>query len=229
MLPVFELPADASLGNGFCFARADRRGRDEGNRQIAVRLELILLFEMIKIFGLIFAFFPSLVFLGCSSAPETKTEKPAVSTNSAPLAKPENTAPKPGQTIPIDVSKLADKPIAEFDRVFGRAEESKAIENGGEYRLYKIAGQPAGLAVRFYKGRAKNFNLILEGSFPTSKEALKKAFDLDVGNSAPVKDPKEPLSEKYQGTFGGVKFKKVSAKRRENGGGFIFVLAEVAE
>ena len=85
------------------------------------------------------------------------------------------------------------------------------------------------MAVRFYGGRAKSFNLILDRPFETSKEALKQIFGIDVGNVAPVKDPKETLSEKYQGTFGGVKFTKVSAKRGENGKGFIFVLAEVAE
>ncbi|MBS1792263.1 MAG: hypothetical protein JSS81_00330 [Acidobacteria bacterium] len=160
---------------------------------------------------------------GCRSG----TEPPAA--NDPPPRPAETLAPLPTPASTIDVPKLADKSIADFDKAFGLPEESKSIENGGEYRLYKVAGQTRGLAVRFFGGRAKSFNLIMDRPVPTSKEALKKIFGIDVGGAAPVKDPKEPLSEKYQGAFGGVKFAKLSAKRQEPGGGFIFVLAEVVK
>ncbi len=129
----------------------------------------------------------------------------------------------------IEVAKLVKKSVAELDKMFGPPEEIKKVENNGEYRLYKIANQPKGLAVRFYGGQALSFNLILSKPVSTSQEAILKTFGIDVGKTAPGKDPKEPLSEKYQGTFGGVKFTKVSAKKDEKGKGFIFVMAEVKE
>ncbi len=184
---------------------------------------------MIKIFSLSFAAFLLLMAFGCQTAQETKPENSNHSNNSIAPVKTENAAVKSAQSNTIDVPKLADKSIAELDTAFGKPDESKPIENKGEYRLYKIAGQTRGLAVRFYGGRAKSFNLILDRPFPTSKEALRQIFGIDVGNSAPLKDAKEPLSEKYQGTFGGVKFTKISAKKQDSGKGFIFVLAEVAE
>jgi hypothetical protein len=164
---------------------------------------------------------------GCQATQETKIENTQSSNISIQPAKTEAVAVKSEKTSIVDVPKLANKPADELDKIFGKPEESKKQKDGGEYRLYKIANQSKGLAVRFYGGKAKNFNLILEKPLPTSKDALKQAFGIDVGNAAPTKDAKEPLTEKYQGTFGGVKFTKVSAKRQENGGGFIFVLAEV--
>jgi hypothetical protein len=125
------------------------------------------------------------------------------------------------------VPRLADRSPAELDAVFGRPTETKALEKGGQYRLYPVAGQPQGLAVRFYGGRAKSFNLLLAVPVSSSKDALKRFFSIDVGRSPPARDPQEPLTEKYAGTFGGVKFAKVSAKRDENGRGYVFVLAEV--
>lgn len=181
---------------------------------------------MIKFLSSIFILFLLLAASGCQSTTETKPEN---INNLVPLVTPPPVAEKTVQTNAIDVPKLADKSIAEIDKVFGTPDAAKSIDNGGQYRLYKIANQPKGLAVRFYGGKAKNFNIILDKPFPTSKEALRQVFGIDVGNSAPIKDPKEPLSEKYQGTFGGVKFTKVSAKRQESGQGFIFILAEVAE
>jgi hypothetical protein len=184
---------------------------------------------MTKFLSSIFAFLLLSAASGCQNTTETNTENSNISVNSV---QPSNTPiilPKPAQTIPVDLPQLADKTAAELEKQFSAPLESSSLGNGGEYRLYKIAGQSKGLAVRFYGGKAKSFNLILDKAFPTSKEALKQVFNIDVGNAAPLKDAGEPLSERYQGTFGGVKFKKVSAKKQENGRGFIFVLAEVAE
>jgi hypothetical protein len=184
---------------------------------------------MIKILSLSFAFFLIFALSGCQSATETKTENSNTSDNADQSSKTPNTPVKSEQTIPVDVAKLANKSIAEFDSIFEKMAEGKTVEPIGEYRLYKIAGLSKGLAVRFYDGRAKSFNLILDKPASTSKEALRRSFGIDVDSFAPVKDAKEPLSERYQGTFGGVKFKKVSAKRAGNGQGFVFVLAEVGE
>jgi len=184
---------------------------------------------MTKFLSSSLVFFLSFAFFGCQKATETKPERSNISVNSVQPSKTPNTPTKAEQTIPIDVPKLAGKSVAELDKFFGTPQEATSVADGGEFRLYKIAGQSKGLAVRFYGGKAKSFNLILDKPFSTSKEALKQVFNIEVGNSAPVKDAKEPLSEKYQGTFGSVKFKKVSAKKQENDGGFIFVLAEVGE
>lgn len=172
-------------------------------------------------------FFLALGLAGCQNAAEKKPANSNHPNNSVQPSAP--AVVKPAQTDVVDIPKLANKPAAELDKIFGEPDETKPLENGGEYRLYKISGQSKGLAVRFYGGRAKSFNLILDKPFPTSKAALKQVFNIDVGNSAPLKDAKEPLSERYQGVFGGVKFTKVSAKKQADGKGFVFVLAEVAE
>jgi hypothetical protein len=184
---------------------------------------------MTKILSLSLAF--SLVFaaFGCRSTTENKVENSNASAISVQPSNTPNILPESARTIPIEVAKLAGKSIAELDNFFGAPQEAETSAGGGAYRLYKIAGQSKGLAVRFYGGRAKSFNLILDKPFATSKESLYQAFKIDVGSSVAIKDAKEPLSERYQGTFGGVKFKKVSAKKQANGKGFIFVLAEVSE
>lgn len=174
------------------------------------------------------AFFLSLVLWGCQSSPEPRADNAAVPANAVPPVRLEDSPAKP-PAVAIDVPKIADKSVAELDRLFGRPAEVKSIENGGEFRLYNVAGHSKGLAVRFYGGKAKSFNLIADQPFAGSKEALRRIFNLDVGDSAPVKGDNEPLTEQYRGVFGGARFKKVSAKRAGNGKGFIFVLAEVAE
>jgi hypothetical protein len=178
--------------------------------------------KFIKFGALLFA---AAMLFGCRSAEEIPNANiPEV----RPV--PSNTPVfNPPVAARVDVPGLVNKTAAEIDRLLNPPEETKPIENNGEYRLYKLAGQPKGLAVRFYGGRAKSFNLILAAPESTSKEALNKFFGIDVGNLRPTKDPKEPLSEKYQGTFGGVRFAKVSAKRENAASGFVFILAEVAK
>src|SRR3982750_3860167 len=123
---------------------------------------------MTKFLSLSFAFFLSFAPLGCQSAAETKTENSDVSVNSTELSKiptVSTNSTKPEPTIPIDVAKLANRSIAEFDRDFDKLAEGKTVAPAGEFRLYKIAGQSKGLSVRFYEGRAKSFNLISDDSF----------------------------------------------------------------
>lgn len=171
--------------------------------------------------NLIFGLF--LLSISCQTGQEKK-----VKTSAPQPTATKTVAPKNALVSTFEVTKLANRSADELDDFFGKPLETKSIERGGEYRLYEIANQPKGLAVRFYGRKAKSFNLILENPVSTSKEALKKFFSIDVGNSAARKDAKEPLSEVYQGTFGGVKFSKISAKKQENGNGFVFILAEAA-
>lgn len=163
---------------------------------------------------------------GCQKADEAKIETNAATPTNA-ISKAENEFEKPKVSLPIEVTKLANQSPADFEKIFGTPKEVKSTQDGGEYRTYQVLKEPKGLAVRFYGGKAKNFNLIVSKPFPSSKEALKQVFGIEIGNILPVKDVKEPLTEKYQGIFGGVKFSKVSAKKDEKGKGFIFVLAEV--
>lgn len=175
-----------------------------------------------KKFAVIFLFLSA---LSCQKAQETSTQNTqnvAVQTTQA-----KTDSPKSENSAMAEVPKLANKSAAELDKIFGKPSETKPLEKGGEYRLYKTANYPKGLAIRFFGNKAKSFNLILDKPFTTSKDAIKKNFGIDVGNAAPIKDAQEPLSEIFKGTFGGVKFTKVSAKKQDNGNGFIFVLAEV--
>lgn len=130
----------------------------------------------------------------------------------------------------VNVPQLANKSTVEVDKILGKPEIIKLIKEpaAGEYRVYKIAKHPKGLAVRFYGDKAIDFNLILSESLPTSKQALKEMFGIDVGDVPFHIDSKQPLSEVWRGTFNGVRFEKVYAKRERENAGFIFVLAEVA-
>ncbi len=177
-------------------------------------------------FWLIFAV--SFVF-GCQKAAEIKV--PEVETAQSPGIKNIEKTPATAAAnnlSKIEVTKLANKTAAEIDKIFGAPSEVKDIENGGKYHLYKSAEYPKGLAIRFYGDKAKSFNLILEKPFAGSKEVITKSFGIDVGGAKAIQDKTEPLSENYQGTFGGVKFSKLAAKRQEKGKDFIFVLAEIA-
>lgn len=167
-----------------------------------------------------------LFIVGCQSAEVVQTNKPQPS----PTVE-SKTARVPENTAIVDVPKLAGKSMAEVDKILGKPQRTKQIKDplAGEYREYKIPNHPKGLAIRFYGDRATSFNLILSQTFPTSKTALREAFGVDVGDAPPKIDPKEPLSEVWQGTFNGVRFSKIYAKRERENGGFIFVLAEVAQ
>lgn len=179
------------------------------------------------IFCLIFA---ALTALACRATPNNgaansapQQSQPSAATNSEIL---------PSTTVAaVDVPRLAGSSTAQLDKILGKPEIVKSIADPspGEYRVYKIPNHPNGLAVRFYGDKALNFNLILSKPLPTAKEALQEIFGIDVGNAPPKINPREPLSEVWQGTFNGVRFVKVYAKRERENGVFIFVLAEVAE
>lgn len=172
-----------------------------------------------------------LISFACEKTQQSNANKNATAATPKASETVQTKSAEPLRQTPIDVAKLADKSAAEIDGIFGRPEETKeiVIPKKGEYRLYKIADEPKGLAIRFYGGRAKSFNLILSAPAATAKEALKKTFAIDVGNQPPIKDKQEPLSEKWSGSFGGEKFSSVYAKRENEKSGFVFVLAEVAE
>ena len=160
---------------------------------------------------------------------------------SAHLAVNQKINPEPSNTpniIPkivsrIDVPRLAGKSAEELDKIIGKPEKitpaTARKEIPGEYRLYKIEGNPKGLSVRFYKDKAVRFNLILEKPFASAKDALLETFTIDVKNIPPTVDKAEPLSQKWQGEFGGVRFATVYAKKDTPNGQFVMVHAEIVQ
>jgi hypothetical protein len=135
--------------------------------------------------------------------------------------------PSNDSAIIVDIPKIAGKSAKELDVILGKPKETKKISGNSEYRLYNLANEPKGLAVRFLDGRAASFNMFLSKPFGSSQEALLKGFGINVGAIPATKNVNEPLTEKYQGKFGEVKFEKVSAKKDEKGTGFVFILAEI--
>ena len=126
--------------------------------------------------------------------------------------------------------RLANQPVQAFDDIFGVAVKISEINDDpsmmpGEYRLYNVAGNPKGLSVRFFKGKAKRFNLLLGAPRKTSKDALFELFRIDVSKMKVVRG--EELSEKWVGESGGVTFKTAYAKREAANGDFTMVHAEV--
>jgi hypothetical protein len=173
-----------------------------------------------------------LIFIALAAANCRTTPNSDVTVSPSPQIQPSPAAIKneTWQAV-VDVPRLAGKSTFEVDKILGRPEIVKLIKKpaAGEYRVYQIPNHAKGLAVRFYGDKAIDFNLILSEPLPTSKQTLKDIFGIDVGN-APFKiDSKEPLSEVWRGTFNGVRFAKIYAKRERENGGFIFVLAEVAQ
>lgn len=148
---------------------------------------------------------------------------------------PKNTT-KPAAPEFVDVPELADKPAEKFDELFGRPRETTAITDNpalmpGEYRLYDVAGHPKGLSVRFYRNRAKRFNLLLGTPRESAGDALANIFRIDVSKMQKVRDSGggDALSEKWRGVSGGVEFETAYAKREKPGGNFTMVHAEVGK
>jgi hypothetical protein len=176
-----------------------------------------------------------LIVLACGSSgevnrPEDRVgSEPAVNvTVSSPT--PEDSVGPEKTVAVVDVPQLADQPAAGFERVFGEPVKVTEITDNprlmpGEYREYKVAGHPKNLSVRFYKNRAKRFNLLLGTPEKSSQAALQKIFKIDVGRMRPVKT--DSLSETWAGMFGGINYKTAYAKRSGAGGDFVMLHAEI--
>ncbi len=131
----------------------------------------------------------------------------------------------------VEVPTLANKSSADFDKIFGKPIQITEIKDNpalmpGEYRLYTVSGHPKGLSVRFFKDKAKRFNLILGMPLKSSNEAILEVFKINVGKISPDKNS-EPLSEKWKGKFNGINFATVYAKREKLNGDFTMVHAEI--
>jgi hypothetical protein len=177
---------------------------------------------MTKFFGLIFVILLSALIFGCQTAQETKVE-------TKPQATP-TVAVNPMQST-VDVPKLANKSTVELDKVFGQPEKvtlaTVSNEMPGEYRLYKMAGHPKGLSVRFYKDKAVRFNLILGMPEKSSRDALLKYFNLDATKMTTVRG--DSLSETWKGAANGVNFSTAYAKREKARSDFVMIHAEIGQ
>lgn len=182
--------------------------------------------NFIKLFTAIILFLSA---FGCQKSLEVSSQNTQNKNISIQPTQPKQNLSENQNLSLIEIPTLTNRLPEEIDKVLGKPAEIKKITEpiSGEYRLYKTANFPKGLAVRFYGGKAKSFNLILEKPFLSSKEALLKSFGIDVGTAAPTIEKNEPLSDIWRGNFSNVKFKKVSAKRQKSGEGFVFVLAEI--
>ena len=98
--------------------------------------------------------------VSCQKSAETKVETVQSTEVTVQPMQTKVDAPKVG--LPIDLAKFASKSATELDSIFGKPME---IKTDGNYRLYQIIGEPKGLAVRFFGGKALNFNIILSKSF----------------------------------------------------------------
>jgi hypothetical protein len=171
-----------------------------------------------------------LFFAGCQTVKidSANTTKPAAVVSPVPAATKSELATTNVPTV--DVPRLAGKTPEEFERIFGQAIEVKPLKEAraDEFRVYRTPMHPKNLAVRFLRRRAINFALILSRKFPTAQAALREVFNIDVKDAPPRFETDQNLSEVWQGTFQGVRFQKIYAKRERPGDGFIFVFAETA-
>ena len=170
----------------------------------------------------------SLFTFACQNSTENQTSK----VNSATISPTPNVVNTPSELQKTaDVPKFANKSAAELDKIFGQPEKitpaTLASEKPGEYRLYKMAGHPKGLSVRFYKDKAVRFNLILGTPEKSSRDALLKYFGIDVTKMTVVKG--DSLSETWKGTSNGVNFSTAYAKRDDAKSDFVMIHAEIGQ
>jgi hypothetical protein len=184
-----------------------------------------------KIYLIIISFGLILFSFGCQSSESTE----GLETNTKGKPSPSKEEKVSVEKVPaakfVDVPNLANKSGEEFDKIFGKPLKITPIEDNpammpGEYREYQVEGHPKNLSVRFYKDKAKRFNLLLGTPLKSSEQALSEIFKVDVKNKNP--DTKtEPLSEKWKGNFSGVNFVTLYAKREKPGGDFTMLHAEI--
>ena len=178
------------------------------------------------IVGLVFV----LLLMACGSlGEETKQDN---SNNNVAVQKttPQKTPETKKSPKVVDVPKLADKSANIFDEMFGEPLKITPVKENprlmpGEFREYKVKGHPKNLSVRFYKDKAKRFNLLLGKDEKSSGKALKKIFKIDVGGMRRIKS--DALSETWSGKSGGINYKTAYAKRNKSGGDFVMLHAEI--
>ena len=185
-------------------------------------------------FKLLLVFSCLVIIFGCSRTEEkaeviTKIEQ----INIQPEKSGERDFPKSTELelkMNVDVIRYANKSTFILDEAFGMPLKITPIKDNpqlmpGEFREYAIAGHPKNLSVRFYKNKAKRFNLLLGKPEKSSKKALMDIFKINVGEMRQVKS--NSLSETWAGEINGVNFKTAYAKRNNADGDFVMLHAEI--
>ncbi len=166
------------------------------------------------------------IIFGCSRV-EEKTEITSKTEQA-------NIQPKKSQTpelkTDVDVIQFANKSASVFDEEFGKPVKITPIKDNpklmpGEFREYQVAGHPKNLSVRFYKDKAKRFNLLLGKPEKSSKQALLNIFKIDVSQMRQIKS--DSLSESWAGQLNGINFTNAYAKRSKAGKDFVMLHTEI--
>lgn len=191
--------------------------------------------SLLKISTILFYVVLILSSLSCGNAESESVENTKIFVSPSPSVKEVSAEKTERQETPkfVDVPQMANRSPAEFDKIFGKPVQITEIKDNpammpGEFRLYSVSGHPKGLSVRFFKGQAKRFNLLLGEPQKSSKNALREVFKINVGEISPDKTS-EPLSEKWKGKFNGINFVTVYAKKEKVTGDFTMVHAEVGK
>ncbi|MGI8669053.1 MAG: hypothetical protein ACR2J3_04295 [Aridibacter sp.] len=205
-----------------------RVSRAESRLKTGLKTFKILYYFLLPayLFKLLLVFSSLIVIFGCSRI----EEKPKVATKTEQT----NIQPEKSQThkskTDVDVIQYANKPASVLDEAFGKPVKITEIKDNprlmpGEFREYRVAGHPKNLSVRFYKEKAKRFNLLLGKPEKSSKDALKDIFKIDVSEMKRIKS--DTLSETWAGKINGINFKTAYAKRSKAGGDFVMLHAEI--
>jgi len=171
-----------------------------------------------------------LLLMACSSPSEQTAEDSSNTNVAVQKATPQKSVEVSKSAKIVDVPKLANKSAKKFDERFGKPVKTTPIKGNpkfmpGEYREYRVEGHPKNLSVRFYRDKAKRFNLLLGKSEKSSKNALRKIFRIEVSGMRRIKT--DALSETWVGKSGRLNYKTAYAKRGKSGGDFIMLHAEI--
>jgi hypothetical protein len=168
--------------------------------------------------------------LGCGNSENEKTKITNGAAKQTPEVQRTREVSESKLKKDVDVIRLANRSASFFDETFGTPEKITPVKGNpkfmpGEYRQYRVKGHPKGLSVRFYKDKAKRFNLLLGKGEKSSKKALQEIFKIDVKNLRRARS--DSLSETWKGKSGKVNFTTAYAKRNKAGGDFVMLHAEV--
>ena len=171
-----------------------------------------------------------LLSFGCGSETQNSGDNSELKEDNRSAKVPAKEKPQTATASDVDVIALANKSKKSFDKYFGDAVKTTKIKDNpkfmpGEYREYRVKGHPKGLSVRFYRNKAKRFNLLLGSPEKSASAALKTIFKIDVRKMKKIVG--DPLSETWKGKSGSIVFKTAYAKRDKPGGSFIMLHTEV--
>lgn len=134
-----------------------------------------------------------------------------------------NTSKSPKVEPVFNIVNLANKSVEEIEAIIGKPKNIEKKENTfnvegyieGEERKYELANpKKSTLEIFYYKGKAVELNL--EGltywdTTNTAEELAERYGFTGIGNISPDKSMVSPV--KWEGSFGGVKFKEIAVSK----------------